>query len=92
MTGLPLTLAGEGRVGKGLGRGKKDGRGMKVVLAQNGSKGQVHCAKIPQRHGNDPSVSLFIPNQNFSQEHFTQIFLLSFSQAGVGWGVPERGY
>lgn len=39
MSGLPLTLAGEGSVGKGLGRGKKDDEGMGVVLAQNGLKG-----------------------------------------------------
>lgn len=39
MSGLPLTLAGEGKVEKGLGRGKKGDEGMEVVLAQNCLKG-----------------------------------------------------
>lgn len=75
-------------MGKALGRDKKDDEGMEVVLEQNGLIGYdfgapALCAKIPQRHRNDPSISLFIPvplcpvklsHRNTSHRPFCSLF------------------
>lgn len=89
MSGLLLTLAGEGRLGKALGRGKKD-KGMEVVLAQNGLIGEDFGAKIPQRHGNAQetaspcSSQVEMSHRNTSHRPFCSLF--------PKLGLPDRCY